>query len=114
MAKGKITNRKVASKASKTGSKRSVASKSRKAVGCVLSPNKNRGSMPSKVVAKTSSKATVARNGKMAKSAAGSSLSQSSSKTKRSVFLRTARSLNLEGPSDWSSRFDDYHSGRKS
>ena len=23
-------------------------------------------------------------------------------------FLRTARSLNLEGPSDWSTRIDDY------
>ena len=114
MAKGKVTNRKAASKASKTVSKSSTASKSKKAVGCVLSPNKNHGTVPSKVVTKASSKASVARNGKMSKSVAGSSLSQSSSKTKRSVFLRTARSLNLEGPSDWSSRFDDYHSGRKS
>ncbi|HVF88246.1 MAG TPA: antitoxin family protein [Pyrinomonadaceae bacterium] len=24
------------------------------------------------------------------------------------AFLRTARSLNLEGPSDWSTRIDDY------
>ena len=28
-------------------------------------------------------------------------------KKKRS-FLKTARSLNLEGPSDWSARFEDY------
>jgi predicted DNA-binding antitoxin AbrB/MazE fold protein len=29
------------------------------------------------------------------------------SKKKRS-FLQTARSLNLQGPSDWSARFEDY------
>ena len=27
---------------------------------------------------------------------------------KTESFLRTARSLNLEGPSDWSARLDDY------
>jgi hypothetical protein len=27
-------------------------------------------------------------------------------------FLRVARSLNLDGPSDWSSRLDDYLYGR--
>ena len=27
---------------------------------------------------------------------------------KRRSFLKTARSLNLVGPSDWSARFDDY------
>ncbi len=28
-------------------------------------------------------------------------------------FFETARSLNLEGPSDWSARFEDYLYGRK-
>jgi predicted DNA-binding antitoxin AbrB/MazE fold protein len=28
-------------------------------------------------------------------------------------FLRTARSLKLEGPSDWSDRFEDYLYGRE-
>jgi predicted DNA-binding antitoxin AbrB/MazE fold protein len=28
-------------------------------------------------------------------------------------FLRTARSLHLEGPSDWSARFEDYLYGRE-
>jgi len=28
-------------------------------------------------------------------------------------FLRTARSLNLEGPPDWSARFEDYLYGRE-
>jgi len=28
-------------------------------------------------------------------------------------FLRVARSLNIEGPSDWSSRLDDYLYGAK-
>jgi hypothetical protein len=28
-------------------------------------------------------------------------------------FLRTARSLNLEGPPDWASRLDDYLHGEK-
>jgi hypothetical protein len=27
---------------------------------------------------------------------------------KRRSFLQTARSLNLQGPSDWSARFEDY------
>ncbi len=30
------------------------------------------------------------------------------SKAKSRSFLRTARSLNLKGPSDWSVRFEDY------
>ena len=29
-------------------------------------------------------------------------------------FLRTARSLNLEGPSDWSERIEEYLYGRQS
>lgn len=29
-------------------------------------------------------------------------------KRKRRSFLQTAKSLNLEGPSDWSARFEDY------
>lgn len=29
-------------------------------------------------------------------------------------FLRTAQSLNLEGPSDWASRLDDYLYGEES
>ena len=29
-------------------------------------------------------------------------------KTKRKSFLQTARSLQLEGPSDWSARLEDY------
>lgn len=114
MSKGKVTSREANSKASKSASKRTTGSKSRKPVGCALSPNKNRGTGLSKAVAKAASKAIVSRNGKTAKSVAGSSLARNSSKTKRSVFLRTARSLNLEGPADWSSRFEDYHSGRKS
>ena len=28
-------------------------------------------------------------------------------------FFRTARALNLEGPSDWSARFEDYLYGRE-
>ncbi len=28
--------------------------------------------------------------------------------TKRKSFLQTAQSLNLEGPPDWSARFEDY------
>ena len=28
--------------------------------------------------------------------------------TQPASFLKTARSLNLEGPSDWSERFEDY------
>jgi predicted DNA-binding antitoxin AbrB/MazE fold protein len=28
--------------------------------------------------------------------------------SKSGSFLRTARSLNLQGPSDWSTRFEDY------
>lgn len=33
---------------------------------------------------------------------------------KASSFLRTARSLNLEGPSDWSARFEEYLYARES
>ena len=33
---------------------------------------------------------------------------ESESQTKRKSFLQTARSLKLEGPSDWSSRLEDY------
>lgn len=29
-------------------------------------------------------------------------------KTQKGSFLRTARSLNLEGPADWSTRLEDY------
>jgi predicted DNA-binding antitoxin AbrB/MazE fold protein len=32
----------------------------------------------------------------------------SSEKTKPGSFLRFARSVNIEGPSDWSARIDDY------
>lgn len=31
-----------------------------------------------------------------------------SQETKRLSFLRTARSLNLQGPPDWSARIDEY------
>jgi len=33
--------------------------------------------------------------------------------TKAHSFLQTARSLNLEGPYDWSARFEDYLYGRE-
>ena len=33
---------------------------------------------------------------------------------KRGSFLRTARSLNLEGPPDWSERIEEYLYGRES
>ncbi|NMG82610.1 MAG: hypothetical protein GIS02_00170 [Methanosarcinales archaeon] len=35
-------------------------------------------------------------------------------KPKVSSFLQTARSLRLEGPADWSARFEDYLYGSKS
>jgi len=33
-------------------------------------------------------------------------------KSKTRSFLQTARSLNLQGPSDWSARFEEYLYGR--
>ena len=33
--------------------------------------------------------------------------------TKRKSFLQTARSLKLKGPSDWSSRLEDYLYGKE-
>lgn len=33
--------------------------------------------------------------------------------TKKGSFLRTAQSLNLDGPPDWSARFEDYLYDRK-
>lgn len=33
---------------------------------------------------------------------------QRAPESKRRSFLRTARSLNLDGPSDWSDRIDEY------
>jgi len=33
--------------------------------------------------------------------------------TGNASFLRTARSLNLEGPADWSARLEDYLYGRQ-
>ena len=36
----------------------------------------------------------------------------STSEERPESFLRVARSLNLDGPSDWSSRIDDYLYGR--
>lgn len=33
---------------------------------------------------------------------------ESDSKPKRKSFLKTARSLKLEGPADWSARLEDY------
>jgi len=36
------------------------------------------------------------------------------SESESQSFLRVAQSLNLEGPSDWSSRLDDYLYGRSS
>ena len=33
--------------------------------------------------------------------------------TKKRSFLRTARSLNLQGPSDWSVRFEEYLYGQE-
>ena len=38
----------------------------------------------------------------------------SESKGQPRSFLRTARSLNLEGPSDWSERIEEYLYGRQS
>ena len=35
-------------------------------------------------------------------------------KPKMSSFLQTARSLRLEGPADWSARFEDYLYGSES
>lgn len=35
-------------------------------------------------------------------------------KSKPNSFLRTARSLNIEGPSDWSERIEEYLYGKQS
>jgi len=106
MAKNKGTGRKVTSKASKSSGHSSTN-------GSSLSKARACGRSVPKVSARSDSKVSCTGRVTKTKSVAGSALSQASSKSKRSNFLRTARSLNLEGPKDWSARFDDYHNGRK-
>ncbi|PYP86947.1 MAG: hypothetical protein DMF61_12195 [Blastocatellia bacterium AA13] len=72
------------------------------------------GVQTSKSVAKKASNILRdSRSGKATKSVAGSSLTQTSSRPKKSVFLRAARSLKLDGPPDWSTRFKEDQNGRK-
>ncbi len=106
MAKNKGTGRKVTSKASKSSGRSSTNESS-------LSKARACGRSASKASARSASKVLCSGRTTKTKSVAGSALSQSPSKSRRSNFLRTARSLNLEGPKDWSARFDDYHNGRK-
>ena len=106
MAKNKETGRKVTSKGSKSLGRASSSGNS-------LSRARTCGRSVSKSSAKSTSKVSCADRVTKTKSISGSALSQSASKSKRSNFLRTARSLNLEGPKDWSARFDDYRVGRR-
>jgi hypothetical protein len=94
--------------------RKSKAVNSKKTNRASVSKLSNCGRTTSKSVAKKASNVlSDSRNSKITKSVAASSLTQTSSRPKKSVFLRTARSLKLDGPSDWSARFDEYQNGRK-